>query len=303
MEFGEFYQDQDNSQQILQTHFSHKQDSLEKTYAFQLAQKDSALSILEQKSGGSEVLKRLDRINRKIARASKDRRSTSNDSIQHILKERLSLLSQERTLVMASGGASVSQAKRMEILYAERSEIQAKKTDALAQLKKDKTQALSGNTKSGNIIQSYILYISLGIEFLILLSLTYIQWYKLKVSEETFTDKVESQELSVNTSELKYLNGIVSELRDKEDSQPQNGSSHKEKNLPNVTKKTASKKRKATPSNKNGTSRKRLSKEEKVAIKKAFAGIEEGNVDTLAGLLAEQYQVSRRTIYRAKGEG
>ena len=169
-----------------------------------------------------------------------------------------------------------------------------------------------------------MLYISLGIELLILICLSYIQWYRLcansqkqKYSPDIATDKTDNWDklgqLSVEAlTEISYLPGIVSkdypeqkELRDK----PKNSSNgHKPlKEIPFDGMATSSPQppeKKKAPSNKNGARRKRLSQKDKEAIRYAFTELEEGkNIKELVEKLAKAYKVSKRTIYRTKGDG
>lgn len=289
----EFYKEQDSSSEEIQATYSALLDATEQYYSRKLGEVDSTLSALEGKLGDSQILARVDRINQRIRQAEERHRAASNDSLRAVYSRRIKDLQSEKRLVENSTGNSAFQVNKMNILIAERNRLLEEKAFKSKQLRETQAQELSVQQAESNFLQANILYLSLGIELLIALSLSYIQYYRLK-SQASHDTKAGDESLENDTSEMALPPNDTYPS-------PLNGTSIPPTAIPlsstHVAQEAGSIEKKKPSTN--GVSKKRLSETDKEMIIHRFSDYE-GNVEELVQELINTYGISRRTVYRYK---
>ncbi len=312
----EFYDVQDTSHEQIETHYQGLLDSIEHTYQQRIAQKDEELEVLEQEMGENTLLNRIDRINRQIRRVSVSLQQASNDSIKEVYTQRLDDLSQEKRLITSATAKSTLQVNQMNILVSSRTQLQEEFNKRKQAIDTQKQESLKTNQTDTHFIRNNILCISLGIELLILISLSYIQGYKLKAHSLANINSRSANEndhispihdsVSVNTpsdihDKISVINGTASHafrLKLPEQNVSPIDTSRSEAIPTGVNGRASSSS--TTASNQQKPKRKRLSASEKASIRKVFETLEEASVEATVQKLMREYGVSRRTIYRIR---
>ncbi|MEM6768440.1 MAG: hypothetical protein AAF655_26110 [Bacteroidota bacterium] len=272
-----YYEDKDQSEEKIATYFQAQIDSTVQAFNSSLAEKDQAIANLEGSMKEDDFLERVDKLNGRIYKATEGLRKARNDSIAQIYKTRLRGLESERRLLEGKSGMSNLQLEKMNILLGERRDIAQEKEDKVKEIRTAWQTAKGDNQIETSFIQANILYLSLGVELLILISLNFIQYYRLQLSD----GERASETVGKSDDTTPSLNGT--------------GHSKTEELLhrANPTQNGAS--QKGTKQEK----KKRLSKEDKQAIILRFQE-HEGNVEELVRQLMKEYGIGRSTAFRYK---
>ncbi|MEM7513409.1 MAG: hypothetical protein AAF388_20955 [Bacteroidota bacterium] len=292
----EFYLQQDTSSEEIKSQYRAQKDSIEQHYKLRLAEKDSSLATLEGKLGNQNILSRLDKINRRIRTLTQKLPQTTNDSLKGIYQASIQDLRAEKRMVESSTGNSAFQINKMNILVSERNTLQEERVDRLEELKEERGLALQHQHAESHFVQANILYLSLGIEILIALSLSYIQYYRLRSGKTN--DTKEADEIEENdTGEVTQLpndtrvtleevvNDTEAFFLPEAEKPPLNGKHTQGQ--------------KAESGDPISSTRKRLSEADKEMIIRRFSS-HEGNVEELVQEIIHTYGISRRTVYRYK---
>ena len=292
----EFYLKQDTSSEQIKSLYAAQQDSIEQHYQFLLAEKDSSLASLEGKLGNQNILSRLDRINQRIRTLRQKISQTSADSLKKVYQANIQDLRAEKRMVESSTGNSAFQVNKMNILISERSVLQEERVERLEELKEEKNVVLQNQYAESNFVQANILYLSLGIEVLIALSLSYIQYYRLRSGKTN--DTTENEDLMEDdTAEVPLL-------PDDTKGALAGGPNDTEQLLGSVSEKSTqndpqSQTQKAQTGEPTSPTKKRLSEADKEMIIRRFS-THQGNVEELVQEIIHTYGISRRTVFRYK---
>ncbi|MEM8900244.1 MAG: hypothetical protein AAGC85_19165 [Bacteroidota bacterium] len=289
----EFYLQQDTSSEQIKSLYAAQQDSIEQHYKLLMAEKDSSLARLEGKLGNQNILSRLDRINQRIRNLNQKLNQSASDSLRSVYQASIQDLRAEKRMVESSTGNSAFQVNKMNILISARNSLQEDRVERLEELKEERRLALQTQRAESNFVQANILYLSLGIEILIALSLSYIQYYRLRSGIANDTDEIGEH----GTEEVPFLpNDTKEEIEETDNDTNLISLPLAEKSLLNGTHPQV---HQTESGDQTSPTKKRLSEADKEMIIRRFSS-HEGNVEELVQEIIHTYGISRRTVYRYK---
>ncbi|MEM8898217.1 MAG: hypothetical protein AAGC85_08930 [Bacteroidota bacterium] len=215
----DYLDDHDQTETRLQAVHLTKKDSLTEEYVTQLAEKDSLIHKLSQALGNDEILKRTDAINQRILSVQQRIRRTTNDSIKALSLARLNSLERDKRLLETSTYQLSFHQQQLGDMQSERRSLILEKEAALTKLTQNLEEELLAANSEQSFLANNIFYLSLGVELMILICLSFLQYYrlhlrhnseygaksKLTVDRNSDTKTMEIQPEYVAEKENKYL--------------------------------------------------------------------------------------------------
>lgn len=292
-----FYLSQDNRQAVILAEFDSRENDLTNyhnsiihRYSLEF---DSLKESLEAQQG-ENLLSKLEDYNNKIEQYERSKRiraknTVNKDSVYQLYNRLIDRVDLDKRILERSSSLTQIQLDELTLKQDEIKKAIQKKEEALSNLLLEKQTTVEEFQQDQNFIANNILYISLFIEFLIFCSLTFIQYYKLKlifpsrikIEKSAKTHPSQSAKIEDEKSAKTHLN--KSAKKEMEKGVPANISKTGKKNMPQSFQ------------NKKVGRRSIPDQVKQKIISEIIAGVSIRE-------LAEKYNKGERTIHRIKKE-